>query len=129
VWQAAHALTLRVYEVTRRLPRTELYGLTTQLRRSAASIAANIAEGRMRSSEGAFASFLEIASASASETDYSLLLSHELGYLSSDEYSELSQSLISIRKQLSAFRRTLRAAAGRAVGSSQRPTANGQRLS
>jgi four helix bundle protein len=61
VWQKAHAMTLAVYDMTRTFPREELYGLTSQLRRSAASVGANIAEGCGRRSDGEIARFLQIA--------------------------------------------------------------------
>jgi 23S rRNA-intervening sequence protein len=61
VWEKAHMLTLQVYEVTRSFPKEEIYGLTSQLRRAAASIAANIVEGCGRRSDGEFTRFLQIA--------------------------------------------------------------------
>lgn len=61
VWQKAHTMTIAVYDTTRTFPREELYGLTSQLRRSAASIGANIAEGCGRRSDGEMARFLQIA--------------------------------------------------------------------
>jgi four helix bundle protein len=81
VWSKAHALTLFVYGVTRTFPKDEIYGLTSQLRRSAASIAANIAEGCGRRSDGELARFLQIARGSASETEYNLLLARDLRLL------------------------------------------------
>src|SRR5438128_1985058 len=70
VWAAAHQVTLAAYRVTRRFPRDELYGLTSQIRRSAASVCANIAEGCGRSSRRDFARFLHVAQGSASELEY-----------------------------------------------------------
>ena len=68
VWHKAHEMTMAVYEATRAFPSEELYGLTSQLRRSAASIPANIAEGCGRRSDGEMARFLQIARGSASVT-------------------------------------------------------------
>ena|SRR5215467_5979134 len=82
VWGKAHDLTLRIYEVTRSFPREETYGLTSQIRRSAASIASNIAEGCGRTGKAELRRFLEIAMGSASEVEYQLLLAEDLGYLS-----------------------------------------------
>ena len=65
VWQRAHRLTLSVYAATRRFAREELYGLTSQIRRAAASIPANIAEGRGRFGNAEFGRFLQIALGSA----------------------------------------------------------------
>jgi four helix bundle protein len=65
VWQKAHALTLNVYRVTKRFPDDERFGLTSQLRRSAASVPANLAEGCGRGGEQEFARFVQIATGSA----------------------------------------------------------------
>jgi len=81
VWQKSHALTLDVYQATAPFPRQEVFGLTSQLRRSAAGIAANIAEGCGRSSDKDFARFLTVVLGSASESEYHVLLAFGLGYL------------------------------------------------
>jgi four helix bundle protein len=78
VWSKAHDLTVLVYKLTRAFPRDEVYGLTSQVSRSAASIGANIAEGCGRRSDGEMARFLQIARGSASETEYHLLLAKDL---------------------------------------------------
>jgi len=70
VWRKAHELTLDVYRATESFPRTEVYGLTTQLRRSCSSIPANIAEGCGRGTNGDLGRFLRIAAGSASELEY-----------------------------------------------------------
>ncbi len=77
VWKRAHAVTLEIYRVTMRFPREELYGLTSQMRRCSASIGANIAEGCGKRSNAEFQRFLQIASGSASELDYHLLLTDD----------------------------------------------------
>ena len=74
VWQKAHQLTLTVYQLTAAFPREELYGLTSQLRRSCSSIPANLAEGCGRNGDAEFARFCSIAMGSASEVEYHLLL-------------------------------------------------------
>ena len=81
VWEKAHALTLQVYQETRSFPREEIYGLTSQVRRAAASVAANIVEGCGRRSDGEFTRFLQIARGSASELKYHLLLARDLHFL------------------------------------------------
>lgn len=78
VWQKAHVLTLTLYRLTRIFPREELYGLTSQIRRCSASIAANIAEGCGRKGNAELHRFLQIAAGSASELDYHLLLARDL---------------------------------------------------
>src|SRR5690348_13747596 len=89
VWQKAHALTLEVYRNTRDFPADERFGLTTQLRRSCASVPANLAEGCARGGDTDFARFVNIAAGSASETDYHLLLAHDLGYFNDTAYKPL----------------------------------------
>jgi four helix bundle protein len=74
VWVLAHEVTLAVYRITAAFPREELFGLTSQIRRSAASIPANLAEGCGRNGNAEFARFCSIAMGSASELDYHLLL-------------------------------------------------------
>ncbi|HXJ93219.1 MAG TPA: four helix bundle protein [Terriglobia bacterium] len=71
-------MTLNIYKATRTFPRDELYGLTSQTRRAAASVAANIAEGCGRMGGAEFSRFLQIAMGSASELEFHLLLAHDL---------------------------------------------------
>jgi four helix bundle protein len=103
VWTKAHELTLSVYQVTRRFPREELYGLTSQLRRSAVSIGANIAEGCGRRSDGEFGRFLQIARGSASEVEYHLLLARDLGFLAAAEYVSLQHRIDEVERMLTSF--------------------------
>ena len=81
VWEKAHQLALQVYKTTVNFPREELYGLTSQIRRSSMSIPTNIAEGCGRHTDAEFARFLQIAMGSASETEYQLLLARDLEFL------------------------------------------------
>ncbi len=85
VWQMSHALVLQLYQLTGRFPREERYGLTSQLRRAAASVPTNIAEGSKRRTKQDYARFLNIAEGSLAETEYLVLLSRDLGYLTADE--------------------------------------------
>jgi four helix bundle protein len=82
VWQKAHRLTLDVYKVTTRFPKDEMFGLTSQMRRSSASIPTNIAEGCGRDSRAELARFLSIAMGSASELEYQLILAKDLTQVS-----------------------------------------------
>ncbi len=100
VWQKAHGLTLAVYEATRSFPKDELYGLTSQSRRCAASIPANIAEGCGRGGEREFARFLQIASGSASELEYHILLAHDLQFLTQPTYDHLTSGVREIKRML-----------------------------
>ena len=86
VWQKSHSLTLTVYKSTAAFPKEEVYGLTSQIRRACSSIPANIAEGCGRASEAELSRFLQIAMGSASELEYHLLLTHDLGFLKDDAY-------------------------------------------
>lgn len=90
VWQKAHRFVLSVYKCSERFPKSETFGLTSQLRRAAVSIPSNIAEGCVRDSDPEFARFLKIALGSTSESEYQLLLAHELGYLSNESYQQLN---------------------------------------
>jgi four helix bundle protein len=76
VWRMSHDFTLAVYEATAAFPKEELYGLTSQVRRAAASVPANIAEACGRGGNAEFARFIRIAMGSASELEYHLLLAH-----------------------------------------------------
>ena len=103
VWQKAHLMTLDVYGATRGFPKEELYGLTSQIRRSAASIGANIAEGSGRRSNNEICRFLQIARGSASETEYHLLLAHDLKLLSEEDFRRLSRQTDEVQRMLTAL--------------------------
>jgi four helix bundle protein len=103
VWQKAHQLTLAVYKATRNFPREELYGLTSQVRRSCASIPANIAESCGRSGSGDMGPFLQIAMGSASESEYHLLLAHDLGLLNDLNYTRLWKDVVEVKRMPSSF--------------------------
>jgi four helix bundle protein len=109
VWEKSHRLTLAVYKATMAFPKDELFGLTTQLRRSCASIPANIAEGCGRDGDMELKRFLQIAMGSASETEYHLLLAHELGYLGGSNYEKLQRDVVEVKQMLSAFINKLKA--------------------
>jgi four helix bundle protein len=109
VWRKSHTLTLAVYEATVAFPKQELYGLTGQVRRSAASVPANIAEGCGRNGDAELARFLPIASGSASELEYHLLLAHDLKLLKTPEYEMLAREVTEIKRMLTSFIQKLRA--------------------
>jgi len=109
VWTKAHELTLAIYRATRVFPRDELYGLVSQLRRSAASVGANIAEGCGRRSDGEFARFLRIARGSASEVEYHLLLARDLEYVNAAEFTALEHQTAELQRMLTALVQTVRA--------------------
>ena len=103
VWEKSHLLTLKIYEITRDFPKYETYGLTSQLRRAAISIPTNIAEGCGRGSDSDFSRILQIAFGSASETEYLALLSHDLEYISENDYKILNDKIVEIKKMLSSL--------------------------
>ena len=103
VWQKAHRLTLAVYEITRKFPREELYGLTSQMRKSSSSIPMNIAEGCGRGSDLELGRFLQYAMGSASELEYQLILAHDLAYLDLAEYKDLDQDTAEVKRMLATF--------------------------
>ncbi len=109
VWQKAHQMALAVYRATAHFPRTEVYGLVSQMRRAAVSIPTNIAEGCGRAGEAELARFMGIAMGSTSELDYELVLAHELGFLEQNEHDQLSQTVEEIKRMLTAFFRKLMA--------------------
>src|ERR1051326_6004093 len=90
-WKLADDLTVAIYDRTRSFPREEMYGLTSQLRRSSYSVPANIVEGSSRESKRDYLHFLYIARGSLSETQYFIHLSGRLSYLSSEEAERLRQ--------------------------------------
>jgi len=103
VWERAHLLTLSVYKSTAAFPSDERFGLTSQMRRCSASIGANIAEGCGKRGNGEFQRFLQIASGSASELDYHLLLARDLSFLHDDEYKRSLQDLMQMRRMLTSL--------------------------
>jgi four helix bundle protein len=103
VWSKSHELTLAIYRAAASFPREELYGLTSQVRRCAASIPSNIAEGCGRGSDAELRQFLQQAMGSATELDYQLLLARDLDLLAADAYSTLAAQVTEIQKMLAAF--------------------------
>lgn len=111
VWQKSHSLTLAVYAATSRFPPDERFGLVSQLRRSAGSIPANIAEGSGRNGRAELARFMDVSMGSANELEYHLLLARDLGYLDHGKWSELAELTVEVKRMLASFLKTLRAAA------------------
>jgi four helix bundle protein len=103
VSRKAHQMTLDIYSATRSFPKEELYGLTSQLRRSAASIGANIAEGSGRRSNNEICRFLQISRGSASETEYHLLLARDLKFLRDEDFRKLSREADELQRMLTAL--------------------------
>ena len=100
VWQKAHALTLDLYRVTETFRRKEMFGLTSQIRRAASSIGANLAEGCGRRSDGEMSRYVRISMGSASELDYHLVLTSDLKFIEKKEFAELDSKLSEVRRML-----------------------------
>src|SRR5712675_2405512 len=91
VWQEAHKLTLEVYKLTAKFPGSEKYGVVSQLRRCSSSVPANIAEGFGRATTRELLRCLQIARGELEETRYFVLLSRDLGYVTSQDYEGVAQ--------------------------------------
>jgi four helix bundle protein len=106
VWQKAHQFVLSVYRLSKSFPREELYGLTSQFRRAAISVPANIAEGFKKRGKADKARFLNIAEGSLEECRYYLILTEDLGYGNS---MELRSQLEVVSKLLGSYSAAIRA--------------------
>ena len=104
VWQKAHAFVLDVYRISARFPKHEVYGLSSQFRRAAVSIAANIAEGFRKRNKADKARFYNIAQGSVEECRYYLILSKDLGYYDAPETNSLIQE---VSKLLDAYSQSI----------------------
>jgi four helix bundle protein len=109
VWEKAYALTLATYRATKEFPREERFGLTSQVRRAASSIVANIAEGCGRDGEAELARFCQIAMGSASELECELMLTRDLGYLKLNDDERLTNDVTEVKRMLTSFIQKLRA--------------------
>ena len=102
-FELADMLVIEIYKVTSEFPKDEIYGLTSQLRRAAVSIPTNIAEGCGRETDAELARFCQIATGSASEVEYLLLLSHDLGLIKDPEYEPYNQEVNEVKRMLISF--------------------------
>ncbi len=104
VWERSHALVMTLYRLSARFPEDEYFGLVSQLRRAAASVPTNIAEGSKRQGALDYARFLNIAEGSLSETEYLVMLSRDLGYIGLDDATALLVEIEEIARMLFALR-------------------------
>lgn len=100
VWEKSHNLTLQIYNATTKYPKEEIFGLTSQMKRSSSSIPTNIAEGCGRNSDKDFCRFLYFAFGSANELEYQLLLSIDLKFIGNEEGQKLLFQTEEIKKML-----------------------------
>ena len=108
VWQKSMRLVTRIYLITKELPKNELYGLTSQIRRSSISLPSNIAEGYGRNSTNDYIRFLQIASGSLYEIQTQLQICRNLEYLSKDIFNEIYEQNREIERMLNSLIRKLK---------------------
>ena len=107
VWNTAVQLTLEVYRITALFPSSEKFGLISQLRRAAVSVATNIAEGHARSTRGEFRNFLSVARGSVVEVEVQLFLAEQIGYIKSPILIKARGYCNSISRMITRLKRSL----------------------
>lgn len=107
VWQKAHGLVLEVYKLTAEYPKSEQYGLISQINRAAVSIPTNIAEGCGRETQKELIRFLYISSGSTHELEYLIFLSRDLNYITADQSETIFSEITEIKKMLSSLIRKI----------------------
>lgn len=109
IWEKSISFVTDIYDVTKNFPKDEIYGLTSQIRRSAVSIPANISEGKLRGTDPEFRHFLHIAFGSGGELETHLEISRRLGYIDEIRYKRLINDLSEIMKMLNVLINKLKA--------------------
>lgn len=107
VFKLAHALALKIYQITSNFPKEEMFGLVSQMRRAATSIGMNLVEGSMRLNRREYRQFVGIARGSAGEVGYQLLLARDLAYISDEVYSELRSEFNRVGQMLTRLSQSL----------------------
>ena len=108
IWRLSHELTLSIYSISEKFPTSERYGITSQLRRASSSIPTNISEGCGRDSDAEFNRFLTIALGSANETEYLIILAHDLSYLDEALYKSLTAKINIIKQKVYTLKQKLK---------------------
>ncbi|MDR1338127.1 MAG: four helix bundle protein [Rickettsiales bacterium] len=108
VFKKSYKFTLRIYEITRKFPKEELFGLVSQMRRAAYSINSNLMEGSARGSVKEYAKFILISRGSSVELEYQLELSKDLGYIDEFEFNDIIKELNTIGKMLSSLHKSIK---------------------
>lgn len=108
VWRKGIELVVDVYKTSSDFPKEELYGLTSQIRRSAISIPSNVAEGAGRGTDKDFNRFLDIALGSAFELETQIIIAHELEFLADNDFEELSVKLNEEQKMITGLQKSLK---------------------
>lgn len=109
LWKKSHILSMEIYKCTKKFPREELYGITSQLKRAAFSVPINIVEGHASNSRKEFLNFLNITNRSLVETEYLLEICEELHFLAKSDYERLENLRREVAVILNAFTKSLRA--------------------
>jgi len=107
VWQKAYQLCLEIYRITRKFPKEKIYGITSQMRRSAISIPSNIAEGYGRRTKGEYIQSLYIAYGSNCELETQVLLSGDLGFIEKSEFLRIHNEIGDIERMLKGLIKSL----------------------
>jgi len=97
-WKFAHELVILIYKLTQNFPKQEIFGLISQMRRSASSVSSNIAEGFSRNTSKDKTQFYSIAQGSLTELQDQLLISRDIGYISEKKFDDLSEKTITVHK-------------------------------
>ena len=108
IWELGHKLTLDVYAITFKFPREEMFGLTSQLRRAVSSVPTNIAEGCGRNRNADIAHFIQIGIGSLCETEYHIILAHDLGYISKETFIDVSNRINELRMKMIKYNERVR---------------------
>jgi len=108
VWQKSRELVKDIYLITKKFPKEEIFGLTSQIRRATVSIALNIVEGSGRGTDKEFARFLDIAFGSALEVEAQIILSSDLEFITNEEYDILNLKIEEIQKMINKLTNSLR---------------------
>jgi four helix bundle protein len=103
IWQKGIQLVKVVCVLTRKFPKSETFGLASQMQRSAVSIPSNIAEGHARQHTGEYRQFLYVALGSAAELDTQMVIASELGYITKEELSRVEIDIVEIRRMIYAL--------------------------
>lgn len=108
VWQQSVDFAVEVYKQTKSLPPEEKFGLTSQIRRSAVSVASNIAEGAGRNTDGEFNQFLGIAYGSSCELDTQLIIANRLNFINDQKFEELESGYLSLQRMIYSLKKSIR---------------------
>ena len=108
IWKLSHVFTLKIYELTKSFPKSEIYGIISQIRRASTSIPTNISEGCGRDSDAEFNRFLPIALGSASEVEYLIILSKDLNYIEENSSIILNEEINVIKRKIYSLKQKLK---------------------